>query len=129
MVRTSSVDTDSKMDSYASNVWDEDRTIQRLGGQRELIQKLVSLFLRDAPKQISQALQGIELHDYDFSHVAVHSLKGTSSNFCTKHLESICAELLEALKNRDWDESLVIHQKLVEEYRKLEGPFKEFLKH
>jgi HPt (histidine-containing phosphotransfer) domain-containing protein len=109
--------------------WDDARSIERLGGQRALIEKLVSLFLRDAPKQIEQAMHGIEMHDYDASHVAAHSLKGTSSNFCTAHLEKTCAELLEALKERDWQQARRIHQKLDQEFHQLEIEFQEFLKH
>jgi HPt (histidine-containing phosphotransfer) domain-containing protein len=108
--------------------WDEDRTIKRMGGQKALIEKLVTLFLRDAPEQIQQALQGIEEHDYDCSHIAVHSLKGTSSNFCTKRLEAVCAELLIALKERDWQKASVIHHELADEYTKLERQFQNFLK-
>ena len=116
-------------DSSVNFVWDEHKTIERMGGQKALIEKLVALFLRDAPNQIQQALKGIEQHDYDLSHIAAHSLKGTSSNFCTQRLEAICGDLLEALKQRDWQQSMKIHHELSEEYVKLKGQFEEFLKH
>ena len=107
--------------------WDEETTISRLGGDRSLIEKLVALFLRDAPKQISQAQKGIEQHNYDDSHVAVHSLKGTSSCFCTAQFEELCADLLMALKKQDWKEAEVIHAQLHHAYLQLEIEFELFL--
>ena len=107
--------------------WDEERTISRLGGDRSLIEKLVTLFLRDAPGQLHQALNGIQRQDYDESHVAVHSLKGTSSNFCTVRFEGICTELLKALKLQDWQEAASIHAELTKAYYQLEVEFELFL--
>lgn len=107
--------------------WDPERTIARLGGQRALIEKLVTLFLRDTPKQLEQAILGIEKQDYETSQMAIHSLKGTSSNFCTTHVESSCADLLAALKKRDWQQAMIIHQKLMDEYYVLEIELKDFL--
>jgi len=115
--------------SGAELVWDETRTIQRLGGQRALIEKLVILFLRDAPEQMEQALNGIEQQNYDNSHIAMHSLKGTSANFCTVRFESICAELLDALKHRDWPQATIIHGELSIEYLSLEREFKKIFGH
>lgn len=126
MVRSQVSHTEGSSSNF---VWDEHKTIERMGGQKALIEKLVTLFLRDAPDQIQQALNGIEQHDYDHSHIAVHSLKGTSSNFCTKRLEAMCGALLETLKQRDWQQALEIHHDLCEEYLTLEGQFQDFLKH
>ncbi len=109
-------------------LWNASRSIERLGGQEALIVKLVTLYLRDAPVQIEQALSGIEHKDYESSHIAIHSLKGTSSNFCTKKLELICDELLVSLKALNWDESLKIHARLLGEYSKLGLELERFVK-
>jgi len=111
----------------ADLAWDENKTIERMGGNRPLIQKLVTLFLRDAPEQLQQALTGIELQDYEESQIPMHSLKGTSSNFCTQCVESTCADLLITLKDRDWPQALILHKKLTEEYLILELQFLTFL--
>lgn len=111
-----------------SSCWDEERTISRLGDDRSLIKKLVTLFLRDAPEQMSQALNGIKQQDYDESHVAVHSLKGTSSSFCTVQFETICTDLLKALKQRNWQEAESIHTQLTQAYHQLEIEFELFLR-
>ena len=123
-----STQQDHEANTASDAAWDEDRTIQRMGGQRALIEKLVTLFLRDTPVQIGQALNGIEQQDYDVSHIAMHSLKGTSSNFCTKRLESICADLLAALKERNWSRASEIHLDLSAEYLELEKQLQDFLK-
>lgn len=107
--------------------WDENRTIERMGGSKPLIQKLVTLFLRDTPEQLKQALTGIELQNHEESYIPMHSLKGTSSNFCTRCVESTCADLLIALKDRDWPQALILHKKLTEEYLILELQLKTFL--
>lgn len=107
--------------------WDETRTLSRLGNDQQLIEKLATLFLRDAPQQISQALQGIKEQDYDISHTAIHSLKGTSSSFCTVQLEALCSDLLDALKLRDWQAAEGIHAELARAYHFLEIEFELFL--
>jgi HPt (histidine-containing phosphotransfer) domain-containing protein len=120
---------DKPSDSVLAPAWDEERTIQRMGGHRALIEKLATLFIRDTPEQLSQASKGIDLQDYESSYIAMHSLKGTSSNFCTTHLEATCAKLLEALKQRDWPLALMIHHELSKEYLILEEQFKKFIQH
>ena len=107
--------------------WDQHKTISSLGGSRSIIEKLAMLFLRDAPDQIQQVLGGIQQQDYDKGHVAAHSLKGTSSNFYTSRFEFICADLLEALRQRDWPAAEQLHAQLSNEYNQLEAEFKIFL--
>jgi HPt (histidine-containing phosphotransfer) domain-containing protein len=108
-------------------LWNASRSIERLGGQESLIVKLVTLFLRDAPEQIEKALYGIQHEDYECSHIAIHSLKGTSSNFCTKSLELLCDDLLMSLKELNWGKSLAVQEKLSEEYGKLEAELRQFI--
>lgn len=108
-------------------LWNASRSIDRLGGQNSLIVKLVTLFLRDAPDQIEQSSYGIEQKDYERSHIAIHSLKGTSSNLCTKNLEFICDDLLIALKEQDWEQALAVHTKLSVEYNKLRYELERFI--
>jgi len=107
--------------------WDEDRSIHRMGGEKALIKKIAALFLRDTPIQLAQALLGIEQKDYDLSYVPMHTLKGASSNFCTRRMEMICSDLILALKDRNWNLALVIHQALASEYYLLEEEMSEFL--
>lgn len=109
------------------SLWNASRSIERLGGQKSLIVKLVTLFLRDAPEQIEQSSNGIGLKNYELSHIAIHSLKGTSSNLCTKNLEFICDDLLMALKKLDWEEAMAAQIKLSEEYKILRHELERFI--
>lgn len=119
---------DKPSNSNPDGTWEEERTIQRMGGQRALIVKLATLFLRDAPVQLEQALSGIKKQDYESSHIAMHSLKGTSSSFCTIRFENICAKLLVALAERDWGRAMEVHHNLSAEYVLLAKEFDEFTK-
>lgn len=118
---------DSTSDNIPEAVWDEARTIQRMGDNKELIQKIATLFLRDAPAQMQQALIAIKQQDYDTSHLAIHSLKGTSSNFCTTHFEASCSDLLVALKHYDWSLAHQIYTRLNSEYLIFAAQLEEFL--
>ena len=109
-------------------LWNDRRSIQRLGGQKQLIIKLVSLFLRDAPEQLEQASHGIKHKNYDQSHIAIHSLKGTSSNLCTKSLERICDKLLAALKEQNWEKALAVHAELNAEFISLKNELEVFVR-
>jgi HPt (histidine-containing phosphotransfer) domain-containing protein len=118
-----------KLEYSAESTWDQSRTISRMGGSRALIEKLATLFLRDTPLQLEQALHGIEQQDYEMTYIPIHSLKGTSSNFCTRHLENLCAELLKTVKEGDWKQAQILHQNLADEYSKLETQFQAFIEH
>ncbi len=117
----------SKLKELSGGAWDEDRSIHRMGGEKALIKRIAVLFLRDTPIQLAQALLGIEQMDYDLCYVPMHTLKGASSNFCTRRLEMICSDLLIALKDRNWNLALIMHQALTSEYHLLEEQMSVFI--
>lgn len=81
--------------------------------------KLATLFLRDAPLQLQQLVDGIRIHDYESSHLAAHSLLGTSVNFYTTQLEFTCEHLLQLLKQQQWQQAEQCLKQLKAEYVEL----------
>jgi len=111
----------------AGMYWDEKRSIERLGCGKSFLQRLVGLFVSEAPNQMQQIFEGIEQRDYDKAFIAAHSLKGTCSNFSTTNFEGVCNEVLYSLSQRDWVEAQRAYEGLYEEHVKLLHAFHMFI--
>ena len=55
--------------------------LERLGGDRELLEEVAQLFLETAPKALAQLREAVAKHDAPAVASAAHSLKGSVSNF------------------------------------------------
>jgi two-component system, sensor histidine kinase and response regulator len=64
-----------------SGVFDIERLLERVGGDRKALAELVRIFRADAPKQIARIGKAIEDGDAPALRSAAHALKGAVSNF------------------------------------------------
>lgn len=55
--------------------------LERLGGQRALVDQVIQIFQEDAPELISEIEQGFNDHDSEQIKKSAHALKGLLSNF------------------------------------------------
>ena len=60
---------------------DEALVLERVGGDRQALRKLVGLFLTDAPKLVARIQKAIERGEARELQAAAHALKGAVSNF------------------------------------------------
>jgi CheY-like chemotaxis protein len=60
---------------------DRSQILNRMGGDEELLKELVTIFLDDYPKLLSQISEAIQRGDSEALHRAAHALKGSVSNF------------------------------------------------
>jgi CheY-like chemotaxis protein/HPt (histidine-containing phosphotransfer) domain-containing protein len=65
----------------ATDTFDVNDFLERLGGDRELLGQLVDLFLTESPPQLAAIRRAIEEGDRDALRRAAHSFKGMISNF------------------------------------------------
>jgi HPt (histidine-containing phosphotransfer) domain-containing protein len=77
-------------------VLDWDAALQRMAGDRELLQELINIFLAALPEQIAQIRNAVATRDAPRLHRAAHALKGTVSTFSAKHAFA-AAEALERI--------------------------------
>jgi two-component system sensor histidine kinase/response regulator len=72
---------------------DEERLLERVGGNREALQELIGLFLEDAPRQLDRMREAIDAGDARTLQTAAHSLKGAVSNFAASAATEAAARL------------------------------------
>ena len=73
--------------------------LERLGGDREILQEIAQLFIEDAPDSMAQIRQAIDDRDAGAMEKAAHSLKGSVSNFGVE--EAVQAALQLEMMGRD----------------------------
>jgi two-component system sensor histidine kinase/response regulator len=62
-------------------IFDFERSLRRLDGDRELYRDLIRFFLEDSPKLLDQLRAGLASHDVKSMCHAAHTLKGLAGNF------------------------------------------------
>jgi CheY-like chemotaxis protein len=60
---------------------DEKQLLDGVGGRRQLLQKLIAIFLRDSPRMIREIRKAVESRDSEAIASASHALKGAAANF------------------------------------------------
>jgi len=85
------------------NSFDLDASLDRLGGDDELLKEISETFLEDAPRQFAEIARAAAEHAED-TYRLCHTLKGSAANVGAADL-SIAAHSAEALaKAQQWDE-------------------------
>jgi PAS domain S-box-containing protein len=65
----------------AARVFDAAGTLERIGGDAQLLRQLVGLFLEDSPRLLSRVKKALDLGDLKPLTHAVHTIKGAIANF------------------------------------------------
>jgi CheY-like chemotaxis protein len=76
-----------------TEVFDEARLLERVGGDRQALRELVELFLDDAPQLLARIHEAIDDKDAGTLHAAAHTLKGAVSNFAAAAATEAAARL------------------------------------
>ncbi|MBL4798222.1 MAG: Hpt domain-containing protein [Oleispira sp.] len=114
------MNTTIKDNDKVSAVWQPEKAITRLGGEKALMIKLAVLFIRDSPNLMKAVQAGINQRKYEDSYVALHSLQGTSANFYASKFEAECANLQRELKENSWGEAMIHFTRLTQHYKELD---------
>ncbi len=75
--------------------------LERLGGDEELLDTLVQVFLKDMPATIGKLKSALDARDCKAAVLHAHSLKGASANMEAGELRSLAAEAEQAAKAGD----------------------------
>lgn len=62
-------------------------------GQPDIVQEIIGLFMRDAPRRISVLREALDRGDAEGAHRAAHALKGASANLGAYRLADLCQEI------------------------------------
>ena len=113
------MNTTIKDNNKVSAVWQPEKAITRLGGEKALMIKLAVLFIRDSPNLMKAVKTGIDQRKYEDSYIALHSLQGTSANFYASKFETECAHLQQELKENSWEKAEIFFTRLTQHYKEL----------
>lgn len=75
--------------------------LQRLGGDRELLQTMAVIFVDDAPELLARLQREVAARDFPTAARTAHSLKGLIVTYDTDYAGVVLQELVEALREED----------------------------
>jgi CheY-like chemotaxis protein len=70
-----------------------DNLLERVGGDQELLRRMIRTFLRDVPKRLDQIRRAIQQKQGDRLAFCAHALKGSLSVFDARKAADFCQEL------------------------------------
>lgn len=80
-----------------TNLIDRAALLDRVGGDRELLEKLYEAFLQDQARYIAQMHSGLDGGDLEVLYEGVHGLQGCISNFCASSTFELTSRLRQAV--------------------------------
>ncbi len=80
---------------------DMNDTMERLGGDKELLDELLQVFMEEAPLKIADLELAMKTADYDLAMKRAHALKGSSAAVGAFLSRDLCFELEKASRAKD----------------------------
>lgn len=110
-------DVDVDVDLENSVVLDREELMGRVGGEKELFDEIIALFLQDAPLQMDKLEKAMEKRDKKTIAGQGHAIKGAAANIGAHALRDAAFEMEKAGKTDDWEV-------MDKAFRKVAGEFK-----
>lgn len=80
---------------------DMEDTMERLGGDRELLEELFQVFIEEAPLKVADIQTALQNADYQLAMKRAHALKGSSAAIGALLSRDLCFELEKASRSED----------------------------
>jgi HPt (histidine-containing phosphotransfer) domain-containing protein len=93
----------------------------------DTVNELISIFLKNTPKAISQISDDLKSGDNDALKAHIHGLKGSSAAVGAIGVSSICRNMEEVLRLERPEEIYDLFEKLIKVYKQVELEFCEKL--
>ena len=106
-------------------VLDIKKTLEQVGGDRELLKEIVDIYCQEYPKQLSRIQQAIDKNDTATVGEVAHTVKGTVGNFGAKSAFEAALSLEKIGKNGKLSETLSAFGALKEKLEQLEQELKK----
>ena len=99
-------------DRKASPQIDEQSLLDGVGGHRQILRKLITIFLKDSPRMIKEIRKAVDSRNEEAIAAASHALKGASGNFGPNSVFNIAKQLEQVGKTGRMDEAPAVFKKL-----------------
>jgi len=87
----------------------------RLDGDMDLLKELITLFIEDSPKLLSDIDKALEDQDFEKLRKVAHTIKGSVSNFSADNAFNVALDLENIAKENNFEKAKSTNQKLKEE--------------
>jgi signal transduction histidine kinase/DNA-binding response OmpR family regulator len=98
--------------AYNSSLVDRDALLRQVGGDTELLRRMVSIFLTDAPQRLDAIRAAVESQNSESLARLAHRLKGAVSNFSSESVSRSVRQLEILAERRDFSNALAAYQDL-----------------
>jgi signal transduction histidine kinase/DNA-binding response OmpR family regulator len=98
--------------THSLSLVDRDALLSRVGGDTELLRRMVSIFLTDAPERLGAIRAAVESQNSESLARLAHRLKGAVSNFSSESVSRAVRQLEIMAEQRDFSNALAAYQDL-----------------
>jgi HPt (histidine-containing phosphotransfer) domain-containing protein len=102
-------------------VYNRTATLERLGGDEDLLREMASLFLQNYPEMLTSIRSAVDAGDANALERSAHTLKGSVGNFSARSAFEAAARLEHLAREGDLEEVGDAYAGLVREIRLLEA--------
>lgn len=106
-------------------VFDRDALLERAMNDEELVRKLIGMFLKDLPKQITALKENVQSMNFENVKWYAHYIKGSSANIGAIALSTVAANMEKAGNEHLTDEIAVFMSELEKQYELLTVQLKD----
>lgn len=121
------LDDRPSVSSTYNDVWDFNEVLSRVGGNKEIVEKLIKVYRLDGEKLLAEISQALSLKDDEKLKVSVHTLKGVVGNLGAVELFSIMKEFDLAAKSGEENKYKPLLDSAIESNNSLKRIFSDYL--
>jgi len=115
-------------DNDESIVWQEAVFLKRIRNNIGLAEKLIALFLEDAPELVKQIVNAIEQGELEEIHAHAHKLKGSTKNLGGDKLAEVAEFIEQSARTNELDNLGYYKEQLIIEYKSFINAIQAFNK-
>ncbi len=94
-------ETADSIEENEADIFNQDELLNRTGGDKELLEELLNLFLKNFPDQLQALKQALQYNDIEQIAHQAHTIKGSSANMGAYALKNAALSMETAGKNND----------------------------
>jgi two-component system sensor histidine kinase/response regulator len=106
--------------------FEEEDLLERLSGNEELAQRVVSIFLDDMPRQLAVLAEAVNGGDGNAASQIAHAIKGAAANVGGTQIRELAWKLEQLGKTGDFDQASALVRELSASFARTRAPMERF---
>lgn len=104
-----------------TEIFNRQTLLQRVEGDEELLEEMVTIFLEYTPQQLQEISQALDLGDAPGLQGKAHSVKGAAASISAEAVQQAAGALELAGRNRDLEQAARHFQALTQEFSRFQA--------